>query len=170
MGTPYTRCYEAFMGHLDDYELLYPFDDETPEEFDTRLNYTFMQYFNSAIVKLTNAITSLERDDNKQVTETDMEGNSNVTYGEFLNNLRPIEIEIIGLLMLKEYYRKKLNFLSSLRHSFSDRDWKSHDKSNQMNQYRQMLKEIDNEIDMLSIKNSFIDDKGNAKKDWLGTI
>lgn len=81
----------------------------------------------------------------------------------FDNDLRDVEIEIIGLLMLREYYRKQLNFLASLKHSFSDKDWKSHDKANQMNQYRQLLKEIQDEIKQLTVANSYQTDNGDAE-------
>lgn len=145
MGTPYSDCYDSFLSHTDDVELLYPYDNETDAEFTDRLNNTFNMLFKSAIVKFRFAKTSLSRND---------------LLEEFSRDLRPIEIEIIGLLMLKEYYRKKLNFLVQLKHSFSDKDWKSQDKSNQMNQYRHIMSEVDEEIKQLIVGNSYTTSDG----------
>jgi hypothetical protein len=146
MATPYTECYDSFLSHIDDIELLYPYENEKDYEFEERLDDTLYMLFKSAIPKFRFSKTKLTRDDTMQT---------------FINDLRPLEIEIIGLLMLKEYYRKKLNFLVQLKHSFSDKDWKSNDKSNQMNQYRHLLLEVDDEIQELTINNSYTTDDGS---------
>lgn len=149
MTTPYMAVYDMFLLSINDVELLYPFKDETEENYQKRLGNVLKGYLKKAIVRFRSFETNLEYDDSKD---------------EFKNGLRDIEIEILALLMLKEYYRKKLNFLASLKHSFSDKDWKSHDKSNQMNQYRQLLKETDNEIRLLTIKRSFEGDNGERMR------
>lgn len=151
MSTPISKCYDAFLSHMDDNDLFYPFSDETEDEFEERLEDTCNQYFRQAIVKFFFSKTSLEIDE---------------VRATFVNDLRPIEIEIIGLLMVKEYYRKKLNFLSRIGYSYSDKDWKNHDKSSQMNQYRQMLKEIDEEINALILRNSYTTNTGSFTS-WL---
>lgn len=140
MGTPYTECYDAFLSHVDDVELLYPYNEETDEEHSKRLDNTLNMLFKNSVVKFRFAKTKLSRNDMLE---------------EFLYELRPLEVEIIGLLMLKEYYRKKLNFLVQVKHSLSDKDWKMHDKSSQMSQYRQLVTDIDNEIRQLIVDNSY---------------
>lgn len=145
MGTPYQDCYDSFLGETDDVKLLFPLSNETEEEFQVRLLGTLEEFFKRAIPKFFGSQTKLTRDD---------------SVSEFENILRPIEIQIIGLLMLKEYYRKQLNFLASLKGSFSDKDFKAHDKSNQMNQYRQLVKEISSDIKDLAIQNSYYGENG----------
>jgi hypothetical protein len=145
MATSYEEVYDVFLSQLDDVEILYPFSTETEEEYQIRLNTILLQYLNRAINKFTNPVTSLDRDD---------------TTLTFNNTLRKLEIEIIGMSMLKEYYRKKLNFLAQLKNSFSDKDWKSHDNSSQMNQYRQMINELETDINKLKVRNTFTDEKG----------
>lgn len=149
--TPYQEVYSVFLRNMDDVEILYPLPDETDEEHLERLELICYEYLKSAVARFFYSATPLTMDDTQFI---------------FTNNLRPVEIEILGLLMLKEYYRKKLNFLASLRHSFSDKDWKSHDKSNAMNQYRQMIKELDREISSLKTSNNMFDDTGNLTGWW----
>lgn len=148
MATSYEDIYNVFLRSVNDVEILYPLEGETESEYDSRIEELLFQLFDSAIVKFPYSQTSLSRDNTTQA---------------FNNDLRDIEVEIIGLLMLREYYRKQLNFLVSLKHSFSDKDWKSHDKSNQMNQYRQLLKEIESEIKELILNNTYRDDSGKAE-------
>jgi hypothetical protein len=151
MATPYESCYKVFLRHLTDVDFLYPMQNETETDFQIRITNYMFEMFQSAVVHYFNSSTSLERDD---IIQT------------FVNDLRPVEIEIVGLYMVKEYYRKQLNFLASLKDSFSDKDWKSHDKSNQMNQYRQMLKETEEEIEALINANSYSNEYGKYE-DWL---
>lgn len=151
MATPYSDCYDVFLSHINDAEILYPYDEETEELYQNRIHSVCLTMFKRAVVKFFFSQTSLKKDNN---TET------------FENDLRDIEVEIIGMFMLREYYRKQLNFLASLKQSFSDKDWKAHDPSGQMNQYRQMLKETDTEINELIIKNSYTDEAGSLKGWW----
>jgi hypothetical protein len=130
---------------------LYPSPNETEQEFEDRLHTLLFETFKSAVVRFFNSKTPLTREDSMET---------------FFNDLRPIEIEIIGLYMLREYYRKQMDFLVSLKHSFSDKDFKSHDKSNQLNQYRQLLKETEEEINSLIIKNSYISNAGVRSGWW----
>lgn len=149
--TSYQDVYDVFLRHIDDVEILYPLEDETDEEHQERLSILCYEYLRGAISRFFYAETPLTRDD---------------ANNSFVNTLRDVEVEILGLYMLREYYRKKLNFLASLRHSFSDKDWKSHDKSNAMNQYRQMLKEAEKEIEELRTSNSMFDSNGNLTGWW----
>jgi hypothetical protein len=151
LATPYSKCYEVFLRHLNDMDFLYPKDGELDTDFQVRITNTMFEIFQGAVVHFFDSTTILKRDDINQTFE---------------NDLRPVEIEIIGLYMVRDYYRKQLNFLASLKDSFSDKDWKSHDKANQMNQYRQMLKEIEDEIEGLINANSYADDYGQYE-DWL---
>jgi hypothetical protein len=153
MATPYESCYEVFLRHIKDESFLYPLDDEFDVDFENRITGSLLELFKSAVVHFFSASTSLKRDDTTQM---------------FVNNLREVEIEIIGLYMIREYYRGQLNFFASLKDSFSDKDFKSHDKGNQMNQYRQMLKEIEDEISILIINNSQSDNDGKYV-DWLNS-
>lgn len=148
MATPYEKCYEVFMSNINDAEILYPLEGETELDYESRINTLLLDTFKKAIVKFFNSTTKLTRDDSTQT---------------FTNDLRDVEIEIIGLLMLREYYRKQLNFLASLKHGFSDKDWKSHDKSGAMNQYRQMLQETQEEIKALTVANSYVTDDGSTE-------
>ena len=149
--TSYQDVYDVFLRHIDDVEILYPLADETDEEHQERLSILCYEYLKGAIARFFYSETPLIRDD---------------ANNSFENTLREVEVEILGLYMLREYYRKKLNFLASLRHSFSDKDWKSHDKSNAMNQYRQMLKEVEKEIEELRTSNSMFDSNGNLTGWW----
>lgn len=151
MSTSYTECYEVFLRYVNDSSILYPSPNETEQEFEDRLHTLLFETFKSAVVRFFNSKTPLTREDSMET---------------FFNDLRPIEIEIIGLYMLREYYRKQMDFLVSLKHSFSDKDFKSHDKSNQLNQYRQLLKETEEEINSLIIKNSYISNAGVRSGWW----
>lgn len=151
MATSYEKCYEVFLRHIDDVNFLYAKQGESDINFEDRINNFMFEIFQSAVVHFFGSSTKLERDD---------------TTKTFINDIRQVEIEIIGMFMVKEYYRKQLNFLASLKDSFSDKDWKSHDKSNQMNQYRQMLKETEEEIEGLVNSNSYADEYGQYE-DWL---
>ena len=146
--TPYEDCYDVFLSSINDAEILYPLQGETEEEYQDRIDTLLFTLFKLAVTRFPNSKTNLKRDDDLKLFE---------------NDLRELEVEIIGLLMLKEYYRKQKNFLVSLKHSFSDKDWKSHDKSNAMNQYRQLLKEISEEIRQLIISNSYQTDNGDTE-------
>jgi hypothetical protein len=148
--TSYEDVYDAFLSKIDDVELFFPFQNETEDEYEARLNSVLIGLLNVAVSKFFFSKTKLDKNN---LVET------------FAYNLRTVEIEILSLLMLKEYYRKKLNFLVQLRHSFSDKDWKMNDKSNQMNQYRQLIKDADSEIKLLINSNSFIADDGSIE-DW----
>lgn len=152
MQTSYLEVYESFLGSVDDVELLYPIKNhkyqETESEFQERLHLTLIITFKKAIVRFKYPQTNLSRND-----ATEM----------FDYKLRPVEIEIISQLMLREYYRKKLNFLASLKHSFSDKDWKTHNQSSQMNQYRQLLKEAELEIREMENDNSYKDNDYSLK-------
>lgn len=151
MATSYSECYDIFLNHINDVDILYPFQNETQQEYEDRVRSILLSTFRLAIVKFNFSQTNLSRDD-----KTEM----------FVEDLRQIEIEVIGLLMLREYYRKQLNFLASLKHSFSDKDWKSHDKANQMNQYRQMIKELQEEIKNLVVNNSYTSTEGKLEGWW----
>lgn len=144
--TPYSKVFDAFLSRIDDVELLYPYDNESEVEFQDRVTTLLKTFLNIAVSKFISSETSLERDDSQEY---------------FYNDLRDLEVEILSLLMMKEYYRKKMNFLVQLKHSFSDKDWKSHDKSNQLNQYRQLVKEIDAEVRSLINQNALVDNAGN---------
>jgi hypothetical protein len=148
MATSYEKCYEVFLRLVNDVEVLYPLEGESDTDFQLRIDTLLLEMFKSAVVKFSNPITSLKRND------------ATLTFD---NDLRDVEIEIIGMFMLREYYRKQLNFLVALKHSFSDKDWKSHDKANQMNQYRQLLKELEDEIKPLVIDNTFKADDGSSE-------
>jgi hypothetical protein len=145
MATSYEEVYESFLSNIKDKKILYPLEGESEQQYQDRLATYLLSTFKKAVPKFIGAKTNLSRND---------------TIEMFINDLRPLEIEIIGLLMLKEYYRDQLNFLASLNLSFSDKDWKSHEKSNQMNQYRQMLKEITDEIRVLVVQNGAYDNNG----------
>jgi hypothetical protein len=148
MATSYEKCYDVFLSSTNDAEILYPANGETEEEYQKRIDTLLLDTLKKAVVKFFNPTTKLTRNDTTQM---------------FDNDLRDVEVEIIGLLMIKEYYRKQLNFLASLKDSFSDKDWKSHDKANQMNQYRLLLKEIQDEIKQLTVANSYQTDNGDAE-------
>lgn len=148
MATSYERCYEVFMSNVNDAEILFPVEGETEQEYENRISTLLLDTFKRAIVKFFNSTTKLTRNDQTQMFDYD---------------LREVEIEVIGLLMLREYYRKQLNFLASLKHGFSDKDWKSHDKSGAMNQYRQMLQETQEEIKALTVNNSYVTDDGGTE-------
>lgn len=151
MSTPYSECYDVFLSQINDAEILYPYDGEAEELYQERIHTVCFSMFKRAIVKFFNSQTKLIRDDNTELFE---------------NDLRGVEIEIIGMYMLREYYRKQLNFLASLKQSFSDKDWKAHDPSSQMSQYRQMLKETVVEINELTNKNSYTDETGTLQGWW----
>lgn len=150
MATSYEECYEMFLGKIDDNDILFPACDETNEEHLVRLTQICYSYFCSAIAKAIKFPTPLKRD--------------NVTK-MFENELQPIEIECISLLMLKEYYRKKLNYTAKLTNSASDRDWKPHSPANQMNQYRQMIREIEKEVNTCMNQFSYYKD-GEFDNGW----
>lgn len=151
MATSYEECYEVFLRHINDSTILYPMANESDSDYEDRLHNILFETFKSSIVKFFNSQTLLSRDDNSEM---------------FVNDLRPLEVEIVGMYMLREYYRKQMNYLASLKHSFSDKDFKSHDKSNEWNQYRQIIKELNDEIDNLIIKNSFADNDGRLQGWW----
>lgn len=153
MGTPYDNIFSRFLSFIDDYDFFNLRNGESKEEFDERIEDTLNLYFQRAVAKYTNPVSDLSRDDKMQC---------------FINKIRPLEEEIISLMMLREYYRNKLNFLMGLKGGFSDRDWKNHDKSNKMNQYRQMIKEIEYEIKTLRNENTFSDDNGMKNNEWIG--
>lgn len=149
--TSYQEVYDVFMREVNDIEILYPMTNESEEDYRTRVGYICLESLKGVIPRFFFSKTKLTCNH-----QTEM----------FENTLRPIEIEILGFMMLKQYYRKQLNYLASLKHSFSDKDWKSHDKSNAMNQYRQMIKEAQNEIDLLTTNNEYFDDDGNMVGWW----
>jgi hypothetical protein len=151
MGTPYSDCYDAFLEHIEDVNILYPYEGETEQEFEDRTDTLLFSFFKKAVSRFYYSKTPLARNDMLQM---------------FNNDLRPVEIEIIGMMMLREYYRKQMNFLIALKHSFSDKDWKSHDKSNQLSQYRQLLKDTQQEIKQLIVDNSLVSDTGQLEE-WL---
>lgn len=142
MSTSYDECYEVFLSNINDADILYPLEEESQVEYKIRLQNILLQTFKNAIIHYTSTHTSFERDDTTQ---------------QFVNSLKDIEIAIIGLLMVIEYYNKQLNYLVGLKGSFSDKDWTSHDKSAQMSQYRQLINEKKKEIKALMLANSFYD-------------
>lgn len=149
--TSYQEVYDVFLREIDDVEILYPLPNESEEDYNTRVGYICLENLKGVIPRFFYSKTKLICDHKTEMFE---------------NTLRPIEIEILGFMMLRQYYRKKLNYLASLKHSFSDKDWKSHDKSNAMNQYRQMLKEAQDEIRGLIANNEYFDDNGKMVGWW----
>lgn len=151
MATSYEVCYDVFLDNINDVEILYPVGDETELEHTERVHAVCLAMFKRAVGKYFFCQTSLEKND---TTET------------FTNTLRQVEIEIIGLMMLREYYRKQLNFLASLKQSFSDKDWKSSNPATQMTEYRQLMKDTKTEINELIKNNSYVDNSGDLQGWW----
>jgi hypothetical protein len=146
MATPYELPYDVFLDNIDDPQILYPKEDETEIEYDERIQDTLLSMLKRAVIKFKHSATKLDRDDTNKI---------------FLYDLREVEIEIIGMMMLKEYYKKRLNFLASVKRSFKDKDWQSHDISSHMGKFQNLISETNSEIKTLIADNSFTDDDGS---------
>jgi hypothetical protein len=146
MATPYELPYDVFLDNVDDPQILYPKEGETDIEYEERIQDTLLSMLQRSVRKFKHSATKLDRDDTNKI---------------FINDLREVEIEIIGTMMLQEYYKKRRNFLVSIKRSFKDKDWQSHDISSHLARFQDLIKETNSEIKTLIVDNSFTDDDGN---------
>lgn len=144
--------YNAFLPYVaDEVEWINPYDDETEEEHEMRLREKLNVLFIKSIPKVIGLQHSKKYDKKT---------------GLFEEDLNDKEIDIIVLTMLREYYRDKLNFIVTLKHNYSDKFWKSHDKSAMVNQYRQMIKETEKEIRDSIIQLSYYNAETGKFEGW----
>lgn len=154
LGTSFDDIYDVFLTYvIDEVEWINPYDDETEQEHIERIQSKLDSLIMLALPKVHGLQHSKETD----------------RYGRcFLEQLNDKEIDIIALCMLREYYRSKLNFIVTLKHNYSDKFWKSHDKSAMTNQYRQMIKETELEIRNAIIDLSYYDGDTGKFNGWAG--
>jgi hypothetical protein len=82
MATSYEEVYDVFLSKVDDVEVLYPYVNETDIEYNNRINTLLLSTFKQSVVKFFHSKTNLSRND---------------SILSFNNDLRPIEIEVLGL-------------------------------------------------------------------------
>ena len=127
MATPYVNINTSFLSKISDPYLLSMTDQELEE--------LLLKLLNNSIPKFRKCKTDL--------SERDTDG--------FLEDLKPVEIEILANLMVQEWLRPQVNNLEIIRQSLGTRDFNMFSQANHLKELQNLRKETQIEIDKMLV-------------------
>lgn len=131
--TPYSKIFDVFMGKINDREMENMYKKD-PLLFQKIL----VDFLKSALPKFTYCVKDLtDRDDNLL---------------EFNMTLTQLEIEILAILMLAEYFNPKINRDEYLLNRLGSKDYSLFSPTNQLKELKDLRKVYINEANLLMIE------------------
>lgn len=132
MATPFQDVYDAFLGKVTDFDLAVLTDEELKERLLPRMK--------TAISKFKQCRKSLDIDEFLE---------------EFLVSLEDDEIEILGTLMLVEWYAPQINNILNTKQFLSDKDYRFYSQANHLGAMTRARKEAKKEANEMIVDYTF---------------
>lgn len=135
MATPFSDIFEVFLLKITDYSFLNLKENE--------LEGIELRYLQNAITKFSKCQTDLEYDkDNKT----------------FINELKAIEIQILGCLMVAEWLDPQIYNITLLKQTLNDNTYKIHSQAAHLESLMKLRDKVKEESDSLIVGYTFAGD------------
>lgn len=128
--TSYEEIYDLFLNKIHDYYI--------KNQIETNIDFAkdiMLGYLRSSIPKFSYCDVDLSNRDD--------------TLNQFNVNLSDIEKEVLSILMVVEYLSPKMLREEFLQNRLGSKDYNSHSPSNQLNQLRELKKDVVNDANLL---------------------
>jgi len=147
MGTPITTVYSSFLRKLSDYK--FAISEENDREY---IEKTFYGYYETARAEFYHCSKDLQT--NADGVESFLSADK-ISINANLNNL---EVEILSMLMLIEYFKPVIIRNETLEQALGDSDFNIYSQANHINQLKDLYRELRREVNSKIIRYTFVRD------------